>query len=196
MSKRRTRTALVVAFVVMGVAVLGLAAAVYAKYIASINNKSASAEVAKWAFQDENMSTTLSCPLETTYNPNTLVANKIAPGTKGTCEIKLSNKLSEVGVDYTITVSNATGPANLIFKTSEGATITSGGSFKGKLTPGQDAQTVKIDWEWPYETPDGTSDGDDADTLDGRTAAGKAANGTKTMNVTFDVAGVQTKPTE
>ena len=190
MSKRRTRTALVVAFVVMGVAVLGLAAAVYAKYIASINNKTASAEVAKWAFQDENMNATLSCPLDTTYDPNTLVAGKIAPGTKGTCEIKLSNKLSEVGVDYTITVSNATGPANLIFKTSEGTTITSGGSFKGKLTPGQDAQTVKIDWEWPYET----ANGDDADTLDGRTAAGKAANGTKTMNVTFNVSGVQTQP--
>lgn len=195
MSKRRTRTALVVAFVVMGVAVLGLAAAVYAKYIASINNKSASAQVAAWAFQDENMSTTLSCPLTTTYDPDTLVANRIAPGTKGTCEIKLSNTLSEVGVDYTVTVSTATGPTNLIFKNGSN-TITSGGSFTGNLTPGQAAQTVKIDWEWPYETPDETPDGDDADTLDGRTAAGKAANGTKTMNVTFNISGVQTKPTE
>ena len=189
MSKRRTRTALIVAFVVMGVAVLGLAAAVYAKYVASINNKSASAQVAAWAFQDENMNATLSCPLDTTYDPNTLVAGKIAPGTKGTCKIQLSNTLSEVGVDYTVTVSTATGPTNLIFKNGN-KTITSGGSFTGNLTPGQAAQTVKIDWEWPYET----TDGDDADTLDGRTAAGKAVNGKKTMNVTFNVSGVQTRP--
>ncbi len=189
MSKRRTRTALVVAFVVMGVAVLGLAAAVYAKYIASITDKTASIEVAKWAFKEENETKTLSCDLSKTYT-KTVAEGKIAPGTKGTCNIELSNNTSEVGVDYTITVKEVSGPQNLKFK-YKGNALAADGEITGKLKIG-DTKTVSINWEWPYETDEGA--GDAADTIDGRTAAGNATTGTSEMKVIFDVTGVQTKP--
>ncbi len=192
MSKRRTRTTLVVAFVVMGVAVLGLAAAVYAKYIASITDKTASAQVAAWAFKEDNESTELTCPLEKTYDADTLVAKKIAPGTKGTCVVTLSNENSEVGVAYTVKVTDKTGPANLVFKYN-GNEIPAAG-ITGTLTPGQTGQEVKIDWEWPYYT---SAADDDEDTNDGRTAAEATdADGEKTMDVTFAISGYQVQPTE
>jgi len=192
MSKRRTRTTLVVAFVVMGVAVLGLAAGVYAKYIASIQGKSATAEVAKWAFKEENESKTLSCNLAQTYNPDTLVAGKIAPGTKGTCNIELSNTESEVGVNYTITIKEVSGPQNLVVKYGSKPVVVDG-KITGKLEV-KETKNVAISWTWPYETDSGA--GDTADTIDGRTAAGQATTGTDEMKITFDVSGVQTKPTK
>lgn len=192
MSKRRTRTTLVVAFVVMGVAVLGLAAAVYAKYIASIQGKSATAEVAKWAFKEENESKTLTCDLSQNYNTDTLVDGKIAPGTKGTCDIELSNTESEVGVNYTITIKEVSGPQNLVFKYKSNE-LAVDSTVTGKLKVGE-TKTVSISWTWPYETDEGA--GDAADTLDGRTAAHKATTGTDEMKVTFDVTGVQTKPSK
>ena len=185
----KKKTALVAALALLGFAAVGLMAGVYAKYIASIDGKSASATVAKWSFKEDNASTTLTCPLETTYDPDTLVADKIAPGTRGTCVIELSNKNSEVGVHYTITVSKHTGPANLIFS---GFT---NNKIEDNLTPGQEltvdgGDAIEIDWEWPYET----TDGDDADTLDGRTAAGHATTGTDKMEVTFEISGYQVQP--
>ena len=192
MSKRRTRTTLVVAFVVMGVAVLGLTAAVYAKYIASIQGKSASAEVAKWAFKEENESKTLTCDLSQNYNTDTLVDGKIAPGTKGTCNIELSNTKSDVGVNYTITVKEVSGPQNLVFK-NKSTQLAVGSTITGKLKAGEETKTVAISWEWPYYTDD-TDDAED--TIDGRTAAGSATTGTDEMKVTFDVTGVQTKPSK
>jgi len=192
MSKKRTRIAPVVALAVMGIAVLGLSAAVYAKYIASIQGKSASAEVAKWAFKEENESKELTCDLSQTYNSDTLVAGKIAPGTKGTCNIELSNANSEVGVNYTITIKEVSGPQNLVFKYGSNV-LAVNSTVTGKLKVGG-TKTVSISWAWPYETDSGA--GDTADTIDGRTAADNATTGTDEMKVTFDVTGVQTKPTK
>ena len=188
MSKKKTT--LVVAFVVMGIVVLGLAAAVYAKYIASLTTNSGTATVAKWAFKEENENSTLTCPLEKTYDASTLVDGKIAPGTKGTCTFALANTRSEVGVNYTITLTSLSGPQNLVFKNG-GASIVQGGTITGTLAPGASAETITIDWEWPYYTNDAD---DEEDTIDGRTAAGEASTGTDTMEVTFDISGVQVQP--
>ena len=87
---KKRKTALVVALVLMGVAVLGLGAAVYAKYIASISGQG-TATVAKWAFEEDNQSGVVTCPT-TSYNANTLVNGKIAPGTTGTCVIELKKR--------------------------------------------------------------------------------------------------------
>ncbi len=188
MTKKKTA---LFALVIMGVAVLGLGMAVYAKYIASIEGKAASASVAKWAFKEENEEAELSCPLYMTYNPDTLAKGKIAPGTKGTCEIELSNNDSEVGVNYTITVKEVSGPKNLVF-TYKGAEVSEDKTISGKLKIGE-TKKISINWAWPYYT----NDTDDAeDSIDGRTAAGNATTGTKEMTVVFDVLGEQTKPTK
>ena len=189
MSKKKKT--MLVAAVVLGVTVLGLAAGVYAKYIASIEGKSASVAVAKWAFKEENETATLKCPLNDTYNPDTLVNNRIAPGTSGTCEIEIANAQSEVGVKYTITVAELNAPQNVEFTKDDGTAIAKNGTITGTLKPGESAKKVKINWKWKYYT----SDADDGeDTIDGRTAAGKASTGVDKLEATFNISGVQVQP--
>ena len=187
--KRKNKT-LALALAILGVTALFLGAAVYAKYIASIEGKAASASVAKWAFKEENENKELKCDLTGTYNSETLVNGKIAPGTKGTCEFELSNKNSEVGVDYTITLAKMTGPQNVVFK-YDGNYVAEGQTIAGSLKLNE-TKTITVDWEWKYYV----SATDDAeDTIDGRTAAGNATTGTDKMEVTFNVSGVQADPT-
>lgn len=191
MTKRKKT--IVAAFAILGIAVVGLAAGVYAKYIASLESKSASASVAKWAFKKDNESSTLSCPLDKTYDPSTLSADMIAPGTKGTCEIELSNKNSDVAVAYTITLTELAGPKNVTFE-YDGATIAKNGTITGTLKPGEELtgdNAIKIDWNWAYYTSPAD---DDADTKDGLTAAGNSTEGKATMDVTFSISGYQVQP--
>ena len=190
MSKKRSAVA--AAFIVIGVVVLGLAAAVYAKYIASFT-ATGSATVAKWAFSTDNTSGTVTCVLDKTYDANTLVAGKIAPGTSGKCPIQISNANTEVGVDYEIklpsTVANQ--PTNLKFYSDadHNTPITSSDPITGNLRPNAAATTVYVYWEWPYETgavTNGVAAGDSADTTDGAAAA--------TMTLEFEVTGTQVQP--
>ena len=206
MSKKKKT--ILVAAIVLGVAVLGLAAGVYAKYIASFTADGDIADVAKWAFEDENDGDgLLECELDKNYDTNTLSEGKIAPGTSGTCTFSITNKNSEVGVNYTITLSGVTNqPTNVKFyKTKSGSgnnitytdeLTTSNGSVTGTINAGvATAQTEEIYWVWPYETgtvTDGVAEGDDEDTTDGENAAAA----TKKMTATFAIKGVQVQPTE
>ena len=206
MSKKKKT--MLVAAIVLGIAVLGLAAGVYAKYIASLEANRGIADVAKWAFEDENKGNGLmTCNLDKTYNTSTLSEEKIAPGTSGTCTFSVTNKNSEVGVNYTITLSAVTDqPTNVKFyKTKSGSgnditytdeLTTANGSVTGTINAGvATAQTETIYWVWPYETgtvTDGVAQGDDDDTTDGKNAAAA----TKTMTATFAIKGVQVQPTE
>ncbi len=187
--KKKTMLALAI---ILGIAAVGLAAGVYAKYIASLTSGNGSATVAKWAFEEDNENATITCELDKTYNPDTLVADKIAPGTSGKCPISISNANSEVGVTYTIkpkTVTNQ--PTNLkLYKdaahTQEFSTTA---TITDTLAPKAAAQTVYVYWNWAYETgtvTDGVATGDDADTTDGKAA--------KTMEISFDISGVQVQP--
>ena len=187
----KKKTTLVVALIAIGVAVLGLSAAVYAKYISSIT-KTGTATVAKWAFTTDNTSGTVTCELDETYDEDTLVAEKIAPGTSGKCPIVISNANTEVGVRYDIKPNEvANQPKNLKFYKEAGHTneITVDGSetITGTLAPGAAATTVYVYWEWPYEdTSDSTYNS--KDTADGQAGA--------TMTMTFDVTGTQVQPAE
>ena len=188
MSKKKKT--LVAVFAVLGIAALGLAGVVYAKYIASFTAKGGNAVVAKWAFEADNKTTTVTCDPAKTYDSDKLFEGKIAPGTAGSCSFKLTNTNSEVGVKYTIKLSSDTTsgenkPANLELKYDGSAFPESGitGTLKAKDATGK---TVTIDWEWPYE---GTAtDYDAKDTADGTNP--------KTMVFKFDISGVQVEPTE
>ena len=186
MSKKRTT--LVVAFVVMGVAALGLAAAVYAKYVSSVE-KTGVAKVAKWAFTTKNTTGSVECELDKTYNPNTLVGNRIAPGTSGYCPIVVSNEDTEVGITYSIVPGTVDGkPTNLKFyKDSTHKTeLTAESALTGNLNPGAVTTTqAYVYWEWKYEG-ENDSTYDTNDTTDGVAAA--------TMTMTFNVTGTQVQP--
>lgn len=193
MSKKRSVG--IAAFVIAGIVVLGLAAAVYAKYIASLQ-ASGGAQIAKWNFEDENDEQTVTCNLTSTVVANTIATGTptiIAPGTSGTCTIALSNTTSEVAVDYTIKANETDSegiPTNLQLS-SDGTTWGSLASFSksGSLAVGAAATTITIYWQWPYETgtvTDGVAAGDSDDTTDGENAAD--------MSLAFDITGVQHNP--
>lgn len=195
MSKKKT--ALVVAFVVMGVAALGLGAAVYAKYIASLQ-ASGTAHVAKWAFSSENSrNNSASCVLFPAPKDGTVATGTptiIAPGTSGTCTLELSNSQSEVAVDYTITVITAGDekssnvPTNLKLS-SDGLNYGSLDDFttSGSIAAGASGtKTVTIHWQWPYEGADSSYDEDD-------TEDGEAGNN---MQINFKIDAVQHNPSD
>lgn len=174
--KDKRRKLLVIVLLLLFGVTAGYIAATYAKYAGTFNG-SGTVTVAKWAFEEDNASTTFDINLAHTYDVDTLVGGKIAPGTSGSFVIELSNEHSEVGVDYTITLGNTTNqPTNLTFS--------GGGTYTGTLTPGETGKQVTVNWSWPYET----TDGDDEDTADG-----VAAN---TMTVNATITGVQVEPTE
>lgn len=160
-----------------------LAVRTYAKYTSTLNSE-ASATIAKWAFASDNESTALTLNLDKTYDPDTLVANKIAPGTSGSFSIQLSNANTEVGVDYSIALTDTTGaPTNLKFYSdSAHTTELTNATYTGTLSPNAAATTITIYWEWPYET----IDGDTVDTTEGATAG--------SMTVKATITGTQVQP--
>ena len=189
MSKKK-KTA-IAALIVLGIVAVGLAAGVYAKYIASFD-RAGGAKIAKWDFSGENSEYEFKCDLTETYtNVRPAAENApviIAPGTAGACNVTLSNKKSDVAVDYTITLKESDGvPANLLLN---GVSMNNF-SAAGTLAIDANATPVNINWTWPYETDsnndasDGIS-GDTADTTDGEAG--------KNMTLTFVVKGVQKQP--
>ena len=172
--KEKKRKLLVIVLLLLFGVTAGYIASTYAKYAGTVNG-SGTVTVAKWAFESDNSNTNFTIDLSKTYNADTLVGGKIAPGTSGSFVIELSNENTEVGVDYTINLGNVTNkPTNLTFN--------GGTTYTGTLTPGETGKEVTINWEWPYETTDG--DADD-------TADGEAAN---TMTVNATITGVQVQP--
>lgn len=182
MKKRKKRIGLIVLLLLFGLTA-GYVANTYAKYTAQVSG-SGTATVAKWAFDTDNANTNFTINLDGTVDASTLAADRIAPGTSGSFDIALKNTNSEVGVEFTISFSNAQNvPSNLVF-TSGSSTITdiTTQTISGKIAAGE-SLTVPITWEWPYST----STADDAeDTTDGKNA------GTMTVNTT--ITGTQVQP--
>lgn len=161
-------------------------AGTYAKYTETIDDTKGEATIAKWNFGKENESVTMDLVFDQTYDTDTLKADRIAPGTKGTFQIDLTNTTSEVGVDYTITFGTPTGVANsFVFKNGdEVIDVKNSGTITGRINVG-DTAPITIDWEWPYEASN-----DDNDTTLGKAGG---ADGTK-LTLPITITGVQTEP--
>ena len=199
MSKKK-KTA-IATLIVLGIVAVGLAAGVYAKYIASLT-KTGGAEIAKWAFETENTNSNFDCTLTGTYVSGAIKTENgkviIAPGTKGECVVKLSNEQSDVAVDYKITAdaTASTVPTNLKL-TGDGNTATTLGSFvkTGTLAIGAKNKEVKIGWEWPYETGDDVSSGAIVDNQKSGDTVDNSDASKTTMTLSFKIQGIQKKPT-
>lgn len=151
----------------------------YAKYATQIKTQGI-AKIATWSFKvnDSIGDIEQMINLASTANNETLVNNKIAPGTQGSFIIKIDGKGSEVGIRYELgTNYQDNKPTNLKFKyngttydTMDALLADAGGYIDANDS--NKVREIQIDWEWPYET--GTNDteklnGDLADTDDGRT---------------------------
>ena len=191
--KKTNRTVfLILLLVLIAVITSWYVASTYAKYTATVA-KSGTATIATWAFETDNTSSsTFTIGRNGTIDESTLVNGKIAPGTSGSFNIVIANTNSDVGVDFTMTFTGATGiPTNLVLKaipTGGSETVfTSASTITGQIEKGQ-TLTIPVTWIWAYET--GTTpftEGDAADTTNGTAE-------TRTMTISASVVAVQTEP--
>lgn len=156
---------------------IGLLGSTYSKYITQVEGKGV-IEVAKWAFLVNGQTATMTnINLAQTYNSSTLMQNRIAPGTRGSFDIIVDARGSEVGIDYDVKFLNETNkPTNLNFNYN--GTIVSSirdlqELLKGNI-PADSTEKVKtftIQWFWNYETgtaEEEKSKSDIQDTKDGK----------------------------
>lgn len=194
MSKKKK--IIVIVAILSAIVISFLGGQTFSKYITEVKG-TGSAQVAMWSFKvyGDNEQTQ-NVKLASIVDDNTLVDNKIAPGTKGSFSIKIDGEGSDVGINYNIKVQNETQkPANL-FYTYQGKTYTDLNELaltaSGTINA-DDSNKVKeilVNWEWPYQTGSdeiSKSKNDVQDTQDGKNIS----------NYTFDivVTGTQVIPT-
>ncbi len=131
---------------------------VYSKYVSEVRGNGL-AQVATWSFkvngQQQDVQT---INLASTAQPDTLINNKIAPGTKGSFDIIVDGTGSDVAIDYKIEfLDESAKPQNLKFKylDNEYNSISElENSLSGRINANDEnkSRTLKIDWEWKYET--------------------------------------------
>lgn len=167
----------------------------YAKYMSKVTGNG-TAEIASWNFKvNENEEKIQTISLKSTINNETLVNNKIAPGTEGSFQIKLDATDSDVGINYNIKFENETQkPTNLKF-IYDGITYNSiselGNILTGIINANDEnkIKTLSIDWNWQYETGSTTEEIGANDIID--TQEAKQIN-----NYNFDIiiSGTQVMP--
>lgn len=132
----------------------------YSKYLSKVDGKGV-IQVAKWAFLVNGQTASITnLNLAQSYNSETLVANRIAPGTSGSFDIVIDTTGSEVGINYDVIFANEKGkPQNLQF-IYENNIVNTVKELEPYLTGTIDAnsdekiKTMTIQWIWPYETGD------------------------------------------
>lgn len=150
----------------------------YSKYVTQVDGKGV-IQVAKWAFLVNGQTASITnLNLAQTYHSDTLVSNRIAPGTRGSFDIVIDTTGAEVGINYDVVFSNESNkPQNLLF-TYDGHTSSSIKELEAFLTgtiaanSTEKVKTMTIEWNWPYETGSTTSEKasqDIEDTQDGKT---------------------------
>ena len=125
----------------------------------------------------------------------TLVNNKIAPGTTGDFSIIVDATDSEVGVDYNVTFENEKQkPTNLkfIYENVEYSSIQElEDVLQGTINANDEnkEKTLHITWKWEYETGDTKEEISNNDKID-------TQEGIQDLNYTFDVVvtGTQVTP--
>lgn len=153
----------------------------FAKYYTKIEG-GGKGSIAKWSFVANNSKDAMQkISLVDTANEVSLVEGKIAPGTSGDFDIVIDATGSEVGVKYEVKVAEEENmPTNLIYKAvvdgETSKTYTSLEELAEKelsgnidILHGEKTKTIKVIWQWPYETKDtsGNIIGDNADLANG-----------------------------
>lgn len=167
----------------------------YAKYVSEVRGNGI-AEIATWDFKVNGESEQVDeISLVSTCNNETLVDNKIAPGTTGSFNIIVDATDSDVGINYNITFTEEENkPENLKFFYDD-KEYNSIKDLEEDLygtintNDGNKARTLNIKWEWPYQTgtnEDEIAKNDLIDTKDAKTI----------QNYTFSVVvtGTQVEP--
>lgn len=167
----------------------------FSKYLTQVKGEGV-AEIASWDFKVNGKTDEVqTINLSSTFDNETLIGNKIAPGTKGSFNINLDATGSEVGINYKVTFDGETQkPTNLKFKYND-TSYNSIKELESALTgtinanDSEKTKTFTINWEWPFETGSNTSEINQNDKIDTQEAQ-------TISNYTFNVnvQGVQVPP--
>lgn len=156
--KKTKKKGMIIALLLLLIVAIFLIGNSYSKYITQVDGKGV-IEVAKWAFLVNGQTASITnLNLAQTYQPDTLVANHIAPGTRGSFDIIIDATGSEVGIDYQVHFENETNkPTNMKFY-YQGNVVNSIKDLEiflqGTVTAEEEqkVKTMKVEWEWSYET--------------------------------------------
>lgn len=167
----------------------------FSKYLTQVKGEGV-AEIASWDFKVNGKTDEVqTINLSSTFDNETLIGNKIAPGTKGSFNINLDATGSEVGINYKVTFDGETQkPTNLKFKYND-TSYNSIKELESALTgtinanDSEKTKTFTINWEWPFETGSNTSGINQNDKIDTQEAQTISKY---TFNV--NVQGVQVSP--
>lgn len=130
----------------------------YSKYVSEVRGNGM-AEVATWSFKVNGQKEQVQkIELASTCNNQTLVGNKIAPGTRGSFDIIVDGTDSDVGIDYQIKFANESQkPTNLkfLYDNQKYNSITElENDLSGTIYADDEnkTRTLTIEWEWEYQT--------------------------------------------
>ena len=193
MSKKKT--ALLVICLLLALILSFMIGKTFSKYISEVKG-TGTAEIANWVFKVNGKEDAIqNVNLLSTYNNETLINNKVAPGTSGSFNIVVDATGSEVGVDYAIQFLNESEkPQNLIFTYDDQQYTTIQDLEKdlsGTINANDEnkTRTITIYWEWQYQTGENENEINQNDIID-------TNNAKQLENYTFDicVAGTQVMP--
>lgn len=195
MRKSKKKIILFLSFLILCIAMVVLKRKINLENLAQMQAKGGM-KVAKWSFLVNGGSSSITnINLTNSYKENTLVENRIAPGTKGSFDIVIDTTHSEVGVNYEVTFINEKAkPHNLQF-TYDNHTVSTMKELEPFLTGIIEAdkkekiKTMTIMWKWPYETGNSAKEKEIQDAKD-------TQNGIELEQYQFDIliTGRQVKP--
>lgn len=192
---KKNKKVLIIALVLLAITLSFIGGRTFSKYIAEVNG-SGTADIANWVFKVNGQEDSVqNVNLLSTYNNETLVNNKVAPGTSGSFNIVIDATGSEVGVDYNVTFLNESEkPQNLVFVYDDTKYSTIQDleqDLSGTINANEEnkTRTITIDWEWQYETGNNENEIAQNDEID-------TQNAKQIENYNFDirVTGTQVTP--
>ena len=187
--------ALLVICVLLAIILSFMIGKTFSKYISEVKG-TGTAEIANWVFKVNGKEDSIqNVNLLSTYNNETLINNKVAPGTSGSFDIIVDATGSDVGVEYAIQFLNESEkPQNLVFTYDDNqyATIQElEKDLSGTINANDEnkTRTITINWEWQYETGENENEIHQNDIID-------TNNAKQLENYTFDiyVTGTQVMP--
>ena len=191
----KKKTALLVICAILAIILSFMIGKTFAKYVSEVKG-AGTAEIANWVFKVNGKEDVVqNVNLLSTYHNETLINNKVAPGTSGSFNIVVDATGSEVGLDYAIEFLNESQkPQNLIFIYEDKPYTTIQDLEKdlsGTINANDEnkIRTITVNWEWQYETGENANEIDQNDIID-------TNNAKQLENYTFDihVKGTQVMP--
>lgn len=191
----KKKKVLIVFTILLVVIIAFIGGQAYAKYVSEVRGEGI-AEVATWNFKVNGQNEQVEqINLVSTCDNETLVNNKIAPGTSGSFNIIVDATGSEVGINYDISFTEENDkPQNLKFEYNgekydsikelqDGLSGTINANDENKV------KTLNIKWEWNFETGDNAEEIKNNDLIDTKDAQ-------TIQNYTFNVivTGTQVEP--